>query len=483
MLTEAHISVIEKDVVHARIFYSHLKEDLVDHICCDVESEMEQGYKFNDAYKMVQQRIGYRGLKKIQDDTFYLIDKTYRIMKNTMKATGLIAPVLMGFGSLFKVFHWPGASVLLVLGFLTLCLVFLPTSVYVLYKETRSNKNVLTYLTGFIAAFAFALGVLFKVQHWPASGILLVVGEFMLIVLFLPALLAQSIRNVSDRLHKVSIIIAFFAAGILAAGYLFKLMHWPGAAMFLVVGNVFLFLIAVPLYGTHILKSKTYITGRFIMLMLGVAWLVLSVNLISVKVSRNLSQSYNGQFSELLHGNKLLKESNSLFLEKSQFSDATKAQKLHAGTASVLETIDGLKSDLVMFDSGVRPEAGLNSKPFLHYLKTPFGHDLVRQYMLDKDAGSGEGYALQDELKQYLREMDALLPAHDLNPILEEFYNDVAEDTWPSHHFSNSLAYTLEYLTLLQQKLLMLESAYQSVILDIDAHAVAEDVSPQKQSS
>jgi len=301
--------------------------------------------------------------------------------------------------------------------------------------------------------------------------------------LFLPALLAQSIRNVSDRLHKVSIIIAFFAAGILAAGYLFKLMHWPGAAMFLVVGNVFLFLIAVPLYGTHILKSKTYITGRFIMLMLGVAWLVLSVNLISVKVSRNLSQSYNGQFSELLHGNKLLKESNSLFLEKSQFSDATKAQKLHAGTASVLETIDGLKSDLVMFDSGVRLEAGLNSKPFLHYLKTPFGHDLVRKYMLDKDAGSGEGYALQDELKQYLREMDALLPAHDLNPILEEFYNDVAEDTWPSHHFSNSLAYTLEYLTLLQQKLLMLESAYQSVILDIDAHAVAEDVSPQKQSS
>lgn len=483
MLTEAHISVIEKDVEQARIFYSHLKEDLVDHICCDVENEMVQGYKFNDAYKMVQQRIGYRGLKKIQDDTFYLIDKTYRIMKNTMKATGLIAPVLMGFGSLFKVFHWPGGSVLLVLGFLTLCLVFLPTSVYVLYKETRSNKNVLTYLTGFIAAFAFTLGVLFKVQHWPASGILLVVGEFMLIALFLPALLAQSIRNVSDRLHKASIIIAFLAAGILAAGYLFKLMHWPGAAILLVAGNVILFLIAVPLYGTHILKSKTYITGRFIMLVLGVAWLILSVNLISVKVSRNLSQSYNGQFSELLHGNQLLSKSNSFFLEKNQFSDPTKAQKLHTATASVLETIEGLKSDLIMFDSGVRPEAGLNSKPLLYYLKTPFGHDLVRKYMLDQYAGSGEGYALQEELKQYLKDMDALLPAHNLNPIIEEFYNDVAEDTWPTYHFSNSLAYTLEYLTLLQQKLLIMESAFQSLMLDTEVQTAAEDVSPQKQSS
>ena len=305
----------------------------------------------------------------------------------------------------------------------------------------------------------------------------------MLIALFLPALLAQSIRNVSDRLHKASIIIAFFAAGILAAGYLFKLMHWPGAAILLVAGNVILFLIAVPLYGTHILKSKTYITGRFIMLVLGVAWLILSVNLISVKVSRNLSQSYNGQFSELLHGNQLLSKSNSFFLEKNQFSDPTKAQKLHTATASVLETIEGLKSDLIMFDSGVRPERGLNSKPLLHYLKTPFGHDLVIKYMLDQDAGSGEGYALQEELKQYLKDMDALLPAHNLNPIIEEFYNDVAEDTWPTYHFSNSLAYTLEYLTLLQQKLLIMESAFQSLMLDTEVQTAAEDVSPQKQSS
>jgi hypothetical protein len=116
-LTHKHLDLITADVSRADISYSHLKYDLIDHICCDLEKEMSEGLPFEKAYAMVKKRIGIRGLQQIQEDTLLLIDKKYRIMKNTMKTSGVIATILMAFGSLFKIEHWPGASIMLVLGF------------------------------------------------------------------------------------------------------------------------------------------------------------------------------------------------------------------------------------------------------------------------------------------------------------------------------------------------------------------------------
>ncbi len=95
-------------------------DELIDHVCCDVEYEMRNGLPFAKAYEMVKNKIGMEGLERIQHETLYLIDKKYRIMKNTMKISGMIAPILLAFGSLFKIQHWPGAGVLFVSGFFLL---------------------------------------------------------------------------------------------------------------------------------------------------------------------------------------------------------------------------------------------------------------------------------------------------------------------------------------------------------------------------
>lgn len=41
-------------------------------------------------------------------------------------------------------------------------------------------------LIGFLSVFAITTGMLFKVMHWPWSGIILVLGVFLLNVGFLP---------------------------------------------------------------------------------------------------------------------------------------------------------------------------------------------------------------------------------------------------------------------------------------------------------
>ena len=83
-----HIEQISRDIRRQEITFSHLLEDLIDHVCCDVENEMQTGLNFGEAYKKVKQKMGSRRLKEIQEETLYAVDTKYRYMKNTMKISG-----------------------------------------------------------------------------------------------------------------------------------------------------------------------------------------------------------------------------------------------------------------------------------------------------------------------------------------------------------------------------------------------------------
>jgi len=45
------------------------------------------------------------------------------------------------------------------------------------------------YILGMISGMVLVTGAMFKVNHWPAAGILLTLGTLMLVFLFLPAAL------------------------------------------------------------------------------------------------------------------------------------------------------------------------------------------------------------------------------------------------------------------------------------------------------
>ena len=60
-LTLHHIEQISRDIRKQEIVFSHLLEDLIDHVCCDVEQEMQSGLNFTEAYQGVKQKMGYEG--------------------------------------------------------------------------------------------------------------------------------------------------------------------------------------------------------------------------------------------------------------------------------------------------------------------------------------------------------------------------------------------------------------------------------------
>ncbi len=448
MLTETQTELIINDVEQANIHYSHLRDDLIDHVCCDVENEMQQGYAFSDAYKKVQQRIGYKGLKRIQDDTFFLIDKTYRKMKRTMKTTGLIAPVLLGLGALFKISHWPGASIILVLGFFTLCFLFLPTAVYIMYKETKSRKNVLLFISGIISAILISLGILFKVQHWPWAGNLFVTGTAILLLLFMPLLLWSKLKENTGKNKRRAIITGFIALLFFITGYLFKVMHWPGAAILILIGNVALFLIAVPVYARSFISNKKFIQGKFIFIILAASWLAIIMNLISIKTSKSVTKNYMNMYVKQTKNVKMLEHANYYFYNHPNFNAREeKVIQLKRATQDVLNMLKDTKHDLLQ----------VVGQETIYYIEKPFRQKETHQFLFGNN-GNGKAQKIKNELLQYCSLLETNWSQELKNTQYQNIKNDISRESWTQKKLGFSMIYVLDYLTLLQQKVLMIES-------------------------
>lgn len=345
ILNTSNIEFIKKEIGSSGLTYSHLMDELIDHVCCDTEYEMQQGLPFAKAYDVVKNKIGMDGLEHIQRETLYLIDKKYRMMKKTMKISGLIAPILLSFGSLFKIQHWPGASVLLVLGFLLLSFVFLPSAIYVNYKEVSNRTKKWTHVIGFLGTFFISVGFLFKIQHWPYAGIAITIGILMVCLLFLPMVLINRLKSEYDSVPKYIYLIAFAGFMIYLISVLFRIMHWPYASILLFTGCVLLVFIAFPLYVYHTYRNHSNISNGFVFAVIVLVWFVIPTTLISLNFSPNILHNVYEQNQSMEKDLEFLLENNRAAL--APLSDNRLAGIIHEDAQQLNAFIEDMKAGIL----------------------------------------------------------------------------------------------------------------------------------------
>lgn len=125
-LTQEHIDFMRLDLTRRGVALDALCEDLIDHICCQIETS--GGTDFETAYRDAIRTFG--DISHLQKETYNFIHKKEIIMKKTAYLLGYIATTLCTSGLLFKIMHWPGANVLLLTGVALLNFGFLPLYFY-----------------------------------------------------------------------------------------------------------------------------------------------------------------------------------------------------------------------------------------------------------------------------------------------------------------------------------------------------------------
>lgn len=282
-LNEEQLNLVRKEVDRQDIHLRHLAIDLVDHICCEIEELIYQGLKFQEAFNIVMNTIGTDGLQQVQKDTLFLTDKKYRFMKNSMKITGVAGMILLAFGALLKIQHFPGANILTILGFFLMIVIFFPVSMMVMRKESKQLERPLTYLTALIGGLSIMFAILFKVMHWPGASYMFTLGYGLLGLVFLPLFATNLIKGTTDKglkqIYRIGALSLFFC---LAGGWS-KFNHSPGALLFLFIGSLGFTSVFFPLYVFKEFKEFRKIEPRFIFLCVGLVYFNLFNLLLAVR--------------------------------------------------------------------------------------------------------------------------------------------------------------------------------------------------------
>jgi hypothetical protein len=467
-----NIDQIRQDISRQEITFSHLLENLVDHICCDVEHEMRTGLDFSEAYRRVKQKMGSRRLKEIQEETLYAVDTKYRHMKNTMKISGIAGIVLLGFGALFKIQHWPLAGTMATLGAVTLALVFVPSAIGVLWKETHSTKKLFLFISSFLAGILFIFGTLFKIQHWPGAGIIITLAALFGILFFVPALLVYKLRGLENKSMKPVYIFGAIGMICYAGGMFCKIQHWPLAGMFMVLGMIILCIITFPWYTWLTWKEENHISSKFLYMVIGLLVIIIPGTLINLNLQSSFDEGYySHQEQQQALYSYLSSNNNSLMTRYHDSLSYPQMEQLHVKTVNLLTLIGDVQTKMVQESEGEPGSPALGQDQIRHTetgteiqykkLSMPFHRDAVRDFLVPDCNTRKELNSALTEYKNYISEM---IPGEDLQKYTSLLEPSLYLPETMVDEGAISLMSGLHSLELLRNSLLAVESNILEVV-------------------
>lgn len=224
LLTDDEIDQVHDLLVGKGISYEALKEELLDHICCLIEGMMDQGTQFSHALNDATSKFGPDGIERAQEATLYLLNHKLRKMKKTTSILGMAGGLFTIAGTLFKILHYPGASILLVIGLALIALLFMPFALIVNVKGQKGLKAKAMPVSGFIGGSFLILFSLFKIMHWPGASALFMVGIAIMLLIFMPLRFIKAYRNADNKWYDVGSLTVVLAGALL----IFALTNFHG---------------------------------------------------------------------------------------------------------------------------------------------------------------------------------------------------------------------------------------------------------------
>ena len=192
MLSSDQIAFIRRYVEDGKITSESLRDDLIDHLCCEVEHRMSTGVSFDESLKFGTIDLAPKGLKEIQRETNLLLQtKTEINMKRITYALGLVFAMMMSLGWLLNILRFgETANAIFAFGALGFVAVFLPLLAYDYFKNAN-NKRIaekIRMVSGILSVILVGIAVLFKIMHMPGADEVLMAGGVVFTFGFLPSL-------------------------------------------------------------------------------------------------------------------------------------------------------------------------------------------------------------------------------------------------------------------------------------------------------
>jgi hypothetical protein len=104
------------------------------------------------------------------------------------------------------------------------------------------------YTLGLISTMIVFAGTMFKINHYPGAAILIIAGIASLVLFFLPLALLNHYRANGNGKSLLLHIVTYITCFVVFTAMLFKLMHWPHAGTLLTIALPFPYVVFLPVF-------------------------------------------------------------------------------------------------------------------------------------------------------------------------------------------------------------------------------------------
>ncbi|MFL5753753.1 MAG: GldL-related protein [Bacteroidia bacterium] len=321
------------------------------------------------------------------------------------------------------------------------------------------------YFSGIACTFLMLLGCMFKVMHWPGASVMLILSVFLFCFLFLPSALVSNYKTQEGK-YKALHAVTFVVFALCMMGVLFKVMHWPGASLFLFIGLPLPFILFMPVYLYQTKDQKKGSSTNFLGIMFGLTFLAV----FSVLLSLNVSKQILARAAAITNDNEQMANFTS-----SVSGDRGTGTKVKVSSDELYAYIDELKCELISAGNpglctGKKPGPGYDAKQLADMDNQEFP-----KYIL---LGSGENNAgklpgLKAKIAAY---REALTSSGKLSPELEQLAKDLFDvgdkeirdengemvsNSWEQIQFpSYRLIFVIDLLSQIQANARLVESEF-----------------------
>jgi hypothetical protein len=204
ILKDEHIDFILQDIKNNGLENQDLILNLLDHICCIIEENLEEEGNLEEYYNSIKSTFYHKSYLEIEEETNLLLTfKNYYAMKKVMLFSGIFSASILSLGIIFKFMHWPGASIGIVLSLGVLSFVFLPLLFTLRVKEKSNTRDKILLVAGAIPAILMSLSVLFKIQHWPFANTMGYLTILILLFIYLPLFYTSGVKHPETKINTV----------------------------------------------------------------------------------------------------------------------------------------------------------------------------------------------------------------------------------------------------------------------------------------
>ncbi|MGD0341401.1 MAG: hypothetical protein ABSA76_06820, partial [Bacteroidales bacterium] len=272
----------------------------------------------------------------------------------------------------------------------------------------------------------FIIGTLFKIQHWPGAGYVLIATVAIGLLFFVPAVISVILQDPDNRSFRPVLIMAIIGAVFYVAGLLFKIMHWPTATLLMVLGVISLGFIVLPWYTWLRWKDESHISPKFLYIVIGALLLAVPGALINLNLQKgyetpfySIMDKQQAVYNYLYHNNEAL---------MNQYHDSAifpKMEQIHTRTRELISYISTIQTSMVRESEGrlgnpavsadklKQTETGLE----IQYVKlsNPYYPGPVRDFLL---LGSVKRQLLDRIIKDYTEYLSGITDRDDLKKMI-----------------------------------------------------------------